>query len=243
MATALIQSLYRATLPSQVRDTIVKIENGQNEVYLSSTNLTARHARELARVINSTEPGIKRFIMWDVDTDAPALMIIGEALCRCANLQLVCLYVYGVADDVRVVVIDNLLRNCTDLKDVVMSCDDPDRGIEGMTAAGVNTFARAIQQSRSLKSVSFYNTRITDVGMCAIVAAVARSHAVERVVLGHAAERQRPLIIAVIIARVYRRVVVLYGPSPRSTPITRFLRRDGDNAIMHRVVRFMLRRQ
>ena len=41
----------------------------------------------------------------------------------------------------------------------------------------------------------------------------------------------------------FRRVVTLYTPSLTWLPITKFLRRDGDNAIMHRVVRFMLRRQ
>jgi len=139
-------------------------------------------------------------------------------------------------DDHGVVVLCDALAFCKQLELV-----DIDRN--KITDVGMEAIARLVETHPTLRMIDVSGNAFTNNGVMQLARAVARSACVYYANAGMPPENAGGrvwLAIHLSFAPVYRRVVALYIPSPTPRPITKFLRKDGDNAIMHRVREFML---
>jgi len=114
-----------------------------------------------------------------------------------------------------------------------------------ITDEGARALATAIEKSASLRFMDLYENLVTDVGAAALAISVEKSRCVEQVsVWGRFVTRTGRRAVAMAkLHRPARRavwVVCRNVDDHRCAPVARFLRLDGDHAILTRVLQFLL---
>jgi Ran GTPase-activating protein (RanGAP) involved in mRNA processing and transport len=105
-----------------------------------------------------------------------------------------------------------------------------------LTDASATAFAAALEENVTLRNLCLHSVRITPAGVSALVAALRRAPQMEILTL-----HRYPYSVKVALAHcAVNRKLLAFVAAGRKTPAGRLLRRDGDNAVMHRVAWFLV---
>jgi len=199
-----------------------------------------------------------RACFWHCSLTEKDLRILLGALRQCTNLKEI-EFSYIVSPDYWLPAFVEFVNSRKPLEKVILSSNhikDDDIPIltnessfiqldiyrNDLTDAGMATFALWVQKNRSIKALDVsYNPQISLIGYETMTKAAARSWSLEKVMCPTYYTHEA-LCEACSSAIVYRKCIVLYEKTKKTEgrAITKFIRGDGDNALMHRVISFLL---